>query len=147
MDYPRAPARLDPWLLCFGLEQAPMEKATKRWVLIVEDEPLIRLSAVDHFEEAGFDVLEAESGEAALSLLGCHDLAALFTDVDLNGKIDGFHLARIARRDQPDTFIVLVSGACSAEDGDMPEGATFLSKPYDLNALITSVNRIIGQKE
>ena len=91
------------------------------------------------------DSIEDESGEAAIELLATHTLAALFTDVNLAGPIDGFHVARAVNRVHPNASLIVVSGACSANDGDMPEDATFLSKPYDLRAVVTIARQMIAQ--
>jgi two-component system, response regulator PdtaR len=53
-------------------------------VLIVEDEPLIRMGAVDLIENAGFEVYEAGSADAAIALLELHkEIRLIFTDVDM----------------------------------------------------------------
>jgi len=113
-------------------------------ILVVEDEAIVRLMAVDMFENAGFEVLEAATGEKALDLIRTCDLAALFTDVDLANSIDGFHLARVAHNTQPDTPIIVVSGHRAAEDGDLPEGARFIRKPYDPEAVTAALTEMIG---
>src|SRR5262249_60350421 len=58
-------------------------------VLVVEDEPLVREMAVEALRDAGFEVLEAEDGGAALALCGSTELDALFTDIRLPGPISG----------------------------------------------------------
>lgn len=67
-------------------------------VLIVEDEPLIRMGAVDLIEEAGFEVYEAGRADAAIALLELHqDIRLIFTDVDMPGSMDGLKLAHYVR--------------------------------------------------
>lgn len=113
-------------------------------ILVVEDEPIVRLVAVDMFEEAGFKVLEAATGESALDLINTCDLAALFTDVELANSIDGFHLARVVHDTRPDTPIIVVSGHRSPTDGELPEGARFIGKPYDPGAVTATLTEMIG---
>ena len=61
-------------------------------VLIVEDEPLIRMGAVVLIEDAGFDVYEAGSADAAIALLEVHkEISLIFTDVDMPGSMDGLN--------------------------------------------------------
>jgi two-component system, response regulator PdtaR len=63
-------------------------------VLIVEDEPLIRMGAVSLIEDAGFEVYEAGSADAAIALLERHEeIRLIFTDVDMPGSMDGLKLA------------------------------------------------------
>ena len=73
-----------------------MEEPRRRGVavLIVEDEPLIRLGAVYQIEDAGFEVYEADSADAAIALLEVHkEICLIFTDVDMPGSMDGLKLA------------------------------------------------------
>ena len=105
---------------------------TRQSILVVEDESLVRMMAVDMFEDAGFHVIEASTGERAIELIQqCNELAALFTDVDLANTIDGFSVARIAHQTQPDMPIIVVSGHRVAKSSDLPPGARFIGKPYN----------------
>jgi two-component system, response regulator PdtaR len=59
-------------------------------VLIVEDEPLIRMGTVYLIEDAGFEVYEASSADAAIALLELHrEIRLIVTDVDMPGSMDG----------------------------------------------------------
>lgn len=117
---------------------------TQPSILVVEDEAIVRLMAVDMFEEAGFQVLEAATGEKALDLIRSCDLTALFTDVELANSIDGFYLARVAHNTHPNAPIIVVSGQQGARDGDLPDGARFIGKPYDPEAVITALRTMIA---
>jgi CheY-like chemotaxis protein len=65
-------------------------KVNKLLVLIVEDDPLLRMDALDMIKEAGFDVLEAGDADEAIAILEArHDVQAIFTDIDMpTGSID-----------------------------------------------------------
>lgn len=117
---------------------------TEPLILVVEDEAIVRLMAVDMFEEAGFQVIEAASGEKALALINSCNLAALFTDVELANSIDGFDLARAVRNTHPDAPIIVVSGQRRAKDGDLPEGACFFAKPYAPDHMVTTLKIMIA---
>ncbi len=69
--------------------------ATKRpIVLIVEDEFLIRMNALEMIEAAGFEVIEASSADAAIDILHARsDIAIVFTDIQMPGSMDGLRLA------------------------------------------------------
>lgn len=61
---------------------------TKAIVLVVEDEPLLRLLAVDFIEEAGFEVVEAASADAAVDILEARtDIRIVFTDIAATGRL------------------------------------------------------------
>ena len=115
-------------------------------ILVVEDESLVRMMAVDMFEDAGFHVLEASTGEKALQLLAeCGDLSALFTDVELANSIDGFYLARVAHNSHPEMPIIVVSGQSVAKNGDLPKGTRFIGKPYDPAVVTSTLNEMISE--
>jgi CheY-like chemotaxis protein len=100
-------------------------------VLVVEDEPLILMSTIDAFEEAGFEALEAFDAEQAIRRLEERpDIRALFTDVNMPGLYDGVELAHIAHRRWPDMAIVVTSGKMIVSSESLPEGGVFLAKPY-----------------
>ncbi len=124
-----------------------MTEPTQLSILVAEDESLLRMMASDLFEGAGFKVSEAASGEAALRLLGDGPVAALFTDVELGGALDGFKLARIAHERNPDTAILVVSGRRVPERSDLPPGAIFVRKPYDLDNVLASLEAMIAQSK
>ena len=117
---------------------------TRQSILVVEDELLVRMMAVDMFEDAGFHVIEASTGERAIELIQqCNELAALFTDVDLANTIDGFSVARIAHQTQPDMPIIVVSGHRVAKSSDLPPGARFIGKPYNPHNVTAILNEML----
>ena len=80
-------------------------------VLIVEDEPLIRMGAVVLIEDAGFEVYEAGSADDAIALLEVHkEICLIFTDVDMPGSMDGLKLAHYVRGRWPPVKIIVTSG-------------------------------------
>jgi CheY-like chemotaxis protein len=100
-------------------------------VLVVEDEPLIRMDAVDVVEDAGFRAYEAASADEAMSILETHeDVFVLFTDVDMPGSMNGLKLAASVRNRWPSVRIIIASGAVEVKREDMPDHALFFSKPY-----------------
>lgn len=124
-----------------------MPTATKLSILVAEDESLLRMMATDMFEEAGFKVVEASSGEAAVDLLKTAPVSALFTDVELLGKMDGLELAWIAYERDPDAAILVVSGRRLPQRDDLPPSAIFLSKPYDLKRVLQSLEQMIVEQK
>ncbi|MPQ95799.1 response regulator [Thioclava sp. JE_KL1] len=102
--------------------------ATK--VLVVEDEAIIRMDLVLGLEELGYYVLEANSADAALSLLDAwQDIDLLITDIDMPGKMNGAGLAHEVRRRFPACQIIIMSGHSAPETLDLPKRSAFMPKP------------------
>ncbi|RYG24316.1 MAG: response regulator, partial [Burkholderiales bacterium] len=102
-------------------------------VLVVEDEFLTRVTIVGHLEDIGCVVIEAENADAANRILAQNDqINVVFTDVDMPGAIDGLQLAEVICAKWPAIRIVVTSGKSIVEVGDIPVGARFFSKPYNL---------------
>jgi CheY-like chemotaxis protein len=111
-----------------------------RILLLVEDDPLVRVTLAELLADAGFEVLEADSAEAALDLVAAHaDLALLLTDINLPGA-DGFALARAARRLRPKLPVVYASGRLNAPDAERAlPGAPFLAKPFSVSSALATL--------
>ena len=104
---------------------------SKLVVLIVEDEPLLRMDAVDFIEEAGFEVIEAAHAEEAIAILKArHDIAVVFTDIEMPGSMDGMKLAHVVRLGWPPILIVVASGRVMPHEGELPETVQYIRKPY-----------------
>jgi CheY-like chemotaxis protein len=112
-----------------------------RYVLVVEDEPIIRMNAVDMLEEAGFEVLEAVNADAPLKLLEArsHEIAALFTDIHMPGSMDGMALAALVAERWPEIRPFVTSGRAMLRDADIPDHGRFLAKPYRAAQLTTAI--------
>jgi CheY-like chemotaxis protein len=100
-------------------------------VLIVEDELLLRMDAIDMIEAAGFEVVEAGNADEAIEVLESRrDITVVFTDIQMPGSMDGLKLARAVRGRWPPIKIVATSGHVEVSETDLPEGGRFLAKPY-----------------
>ncbi len=115
-------------------------------VLLVEDEPLIRLVAAELLHEEGFEVVEAEDGTQAIGLIdGPDGFDLLLTDVQMPGPVDGIQVAIHARKRHPSIPVIVVSAlSLNAErlDGLGPR-KTFVSKPYELAALVATLRNML----
>ena len=101
-------------------------------VLVVEDEPLIRIGAVDLVEDLGFETIEASSADEAIAILEERsDIRIVFTDIHMAGSMDGLELAAYVRDRWPPIIFIVVSGERKPTASEMPEGAYFFAKPYD----------------
>ena len=124
-------------------------KDTKRpAVLIVEDEPLLRMDAVDMIQDAGFKTYDAPSADVAIEIIGSHDdIGILFTDIDMPGSMDGLKLAKYVRAGWPSVKILIASGVIGVGDEEMPEGSKFYAKPYATSLIIDDLRTLIAQDE
>ncbi len=114
-------------------------------ILLVADELLVRLTAHEALEEAGYNVIEARDGQEALAILEIHpDVRLLFTDITMP-NLDGVTLARLVRSRWPH-IAVLVTSALPPPAGTLPEDAAFLPKPYKLGALIETVGGLLERE-
>lgn len=109
-----------------------MPVSTDPFALIVDDDAFILVHIRDILEGAGFRVLEAENGDAAIVILGeqGETITLLFTDVEMPGSTDGFALAHHAAVHWPEIEIVVASGRVKPRDSDLPDKATFIGKPF-----------------
>ncbi len=98
-------------------------------VLIVEDDVLLRLTIAASLREAGFEVLEAANAAEAVQVLECISVDALFSDIDMPGRMDGFALAQWVRRRRLNTRIILTSSP-NRTLGEAETYDSFLCKPY-----------------
>lgn len=99
-------------------------------VLVVEDETLIRMSTVEAVQSAGFDVLEAATGEQALDLLAKgHPISIVLTDIEMPGPVDGYELAECIHEYWPAVRVVFMSGRIGGQDRWVSAEDGILYKP------------------
>ena len=122
-----------------------ISEAKRVVILIVEDEMLIRLNAVEMIEEAGFEVVEAASADEAIAILEARlDITVVFTDIQMPGSMDGLKLAAAVRDRWPPIMIVATSGRVKLGSGDLPAGGRFLTKPYSAAEVTNLLREVIG---
>lgn len=115
-------------------------------VLVVEDEMVLRMRAVDIVEDAGFVPVEAVNADEALAILEARsDISLLFTDIQMPGSIDGLKLAHTLHRRWPSIKIVLVSGQVNLSDADKPDESRFFGKPLNADNMIAELQEMAGR--
>ena len=107
--------------------------AAKPTVLVVDDEPLVRMTTADMLRFGGFEVLEAAAGAQALGLLDAQPVAALVTDVRV-------------RAAHPDMPVVFVSGDSQPDAAHLPTRTHYIRKPVNLRQLIATVSQAIADR-
>jgi two-component sensor histidine kinase/CheY-like chemotaxis protein len=114
-------------------------------VLIVEDEMILRMRAVDIVEDAGFNPVEAVNADQAISILESRsDISLLFTDIQMPGSIDGLKLAHAVHDRWPSIKIILVSGQVKPSDAERPAHSRFFGKPLGVDQMIAELQDMIG---
>ena len=121
-----------------------ISEAKRAVILVVEDELLIRMNAVEMIEEA-FEVVEAGNADEAIVILeGRVDVAVVFTDIQMPGSMDGLKLAAVVRLRWPPIKIVVTSGQVKIGVGDLPQGSRFLQKPYSPAEIMKTLRELIA---
>jgi two-component sensor histidine kinase/CheY-like chemotaxis protein len=114
-------------------------------VLIVEDEMMLRMRAVDIVEDAGFSPVEAVNADEALSILESRsDISLLFTDIQMPGSMDGLKLAHAVHDRWPGIKIILVSGQVNPSDAEKPADSRFFGKPLSVEKMISELQAMVG---
>src|SRR4030081_715621 len=107
-------------------------------VLVVEDEMVLRMRAVDIVEDAGFTAVEAVNADEALAILESRsDISLLFSDIQMPGTMDGLKLAYAVHDRWPAIKIILVSGQVKVSDDEKPADSRFFGKPLSVEKMIT----------
>ncbi len=115
-----------------------------RGLMIVEDEPILRITMADALRKEGWDVDVAEDGEKALRLFELHLHDVVLTDL-LMPRMDGMELLRRVKAMQPDTTVVIITahGTVDSAVEAMRQGAAdFIAKPFSMVQLILRLNNV-----
>lgn len=122
-------------------------KLSPHAILIVENDWLLKLLAIDIVKESGFVALEAGNADEAVVILESRsDIALLLTDINMPGSMDGLKLAHAVRKRWPPIRIIVVSGAVRPAECDLPTDSRFFGKPYRAEAMILEIHSLIGAK-
>jgi CheY-like chemotaxis protein len=117
-------------------------------VLVVDDEALVRMLAVEQLEELGYAVVEAADGPSALRILNSPQaISLLITDVGLPGGMNGRQLADAARVSRPGLQVLFVTGYAEnavLSHGHLDHGMHVLTKPYQAETFARRVKELIA---
>ena len=117
-------------------------------VLVVDDEPSVRMLVSEVLGELGYVALEAETGAAALELLrSAERIDLLVTDVGLPGGLNGRQVADAARVVRPTLPVLFITGFAEnavVGDGALEPGMALLAKPFAMEALVERIRTMLG---
>lgn len=114
-------------------------------VLVVEDEPLIRLGMLALLEQAGYQTFEAANADQAIEVMEREaGIRVVVTDVDMPGSMDGVRLAHAVRTRWPPTVLIVISGKVGLSEVDLPTGTRFFSKPFQEAFLLRTIEELVA---
>jgi two-component system, response regulator PdtaR len=114
-------------------------------VLVVEDDFLLRMDAVDIVRSAGFDAVEASHADEAIAILEAKsNIHVVFADIQMPGSMDGLKLARFVKDRWPPIKIVTTSGRVRISGDDLPEGGRFIPKPFSPAQVIGTLRELMA---
>jgi DNA-binding NtrC family response regulator len=116
-------------------------------VLVVEDDPCVRIVAEEMFLAAGFEVETVQRADHALDIVAqrSEQTAFLFTDVQTPGPIDGIDLARLVKTRWPHVEVLVTSGR-PASNIVLPGGVRFTSKPWSRKEVLELARAAVAKQ-
>jgi PAS domain S-box-containing protein len=118
-------------------------------VVVIDDEPMVRMILVTVLEEAGYHVIECCDGPSGLKVLGAVEkVDLLITDVGLPGGLNGRQVADAARATRPELKVLFVTGYAEnavVGNGHLEPGMEVLTKPFTMASLAVKVSEILAR--
>ena len=125
----------------------PIKATNDETVLIVDDEPIVRMLIKDVLDELGYESIEAADGSEALKVLqSTTRIDLLITDVGLPGGINGRQVADAARGARPDLTVLFITGYAEnavLSHGHLPVGMHVLTKPFQMELLAGRIQELL----
>jgi PAS domain S-box-containing protein len=132
------------------LPSLPVHPATHETVLVVDDEPSVRLLIVDILQDMGYEVIEAADSAAGLALLQSDvHIDLLISDVGLPGGMNGRQMAEAGRVNRPAMRVLFLTGYAQTAvfgGGQLDEGIEVMTKPFNIDALSERVDRMLAPR-
>jgi CheY-like chemotaxis protein len=124
-----------------------IERGAGETVLVIDDEPTIRMLVAEVLEEHGYTVIEADNGSSGLRVLQSEArVDLLITDVGLPGGLNGRQVADAAREARPGLRVLFITGFAENAvigNGHLAAGMAVITKPFSLTALGQKVRELI----
>ncbi|EPX59214.1 hypothetical protein D187_003118 [Cystobacter fuscus DSM 2262] len=133
-------------------ELTPLPRAQEgETVLVVEDDPAVRMLVLEILEDLGYAALEAKDARSALPILeGKGRIDLLVTDVGLPGGMNGRQMAEVARQCRPELQVLFITGyaeGASVRGGFLAPGMEMITKPFALDVLAARIREMIERKQ
>lgn len=115
-------------------------------VLVVEDDAIIRMAAMELVLSAGYEADEAGDADEAIRILELRsDIDLVFTDVQMPGTMDGIKLSHCIRDRWPPVKLIVASGKVILEESSLPGGSSCFAKPYSESAIVDAMARMLSR--
>ena|SRR5579872_3677003 len=120
-------------------------------VLVVDDEVLVRMVIAAYLRDCGYRVVEAANADEAMLVIEQDEegaVSVVLSDVEMAGEQDGFALANWIRRRRPACEVILAGTAARAAEaaGDLCEQGPTLAKPYEPQAVLDRIRRLLARR-
>jgi CheY-like chemotaxis protein len=116
-------------------------------VLVIDDEPTIRMLISEVLEEHGYAVVEASDGPSAMRILRSDvRIDLLITDVGLPNGMNGRQIADAARQGRPELKVLFITGYAEnavVGNGHLDKGMQVIAKPFEIDALARKIREIV----
>ncbi|MFL5256720.1 MAG: response regulator [Rhodopila sp.] len=125
------------------LQQSPVHT-----ILVVEDDPLVRMPIAEYLRDCGYIVVEAGDAQEAMALIDTdRSVSLVFSDVRMPGSVDGFGLASWIRRHHPDVPVLLTSGYNDVRrvPNELLRSLPIIGKPYSQAAIGRRIKDLLSQ--
>jgi CheY-like chemotaxis protein len=130
-----------------GADAAMPRTTDGRTVLVVDDEPSVRMLVTEVLEELGYATIEATDGAAGLKVLQSDTrIDLVITDVGLPGGINGRQMADAARQSRPDLKVLFITGYAenaAVSNGHLEPGMHVLTKPFAMDKLAARIKTVL----
>ena len=135
-----------------GAKAAALSRSDRgKTVLVVDDEPTVRMLVTDILEDLGYSAIEAGDSAAGLRILQSDvRIDLLVTDVGLPGGMNGRQMADAGRVKRPDLMVLFITGYAEnavVGNGHLAPGMTVLTKPFAVEAMATRIRSLIEADE
>ena len=110
-------------------------------ILVVEDEPLVRMLMVEALVDEGFEVIECATGEQALAECRRGVADVLFTDIRLPGEVTGWDIAEVCRDIHPQLPVIYATGYSHVSARPVP-GSIWFQKPYRIEHVMAAIRAL-----
>lgn len=120
--------------------------AVKNKILVVDDEEALRTVLSAELEGEGYQVSTAGDGDEAIKIIGAQQFHLILLDIKMP-NVDGFEVLKFVKQHQPATKVIMLTGFAdlkNAIESKKLGAEDFVSKPYDLVDLLTTVERVLG---
>jgi DNA-binding NtrC family response regulator len=118
---------------------------TKNRILVVDDEEALRIVLSAELEGEGYQVNNAADGQEAINILKRQEFDLILLDIKMP-NVDGFEVLKFVKERLPKTKVIMLTGFAdlkNAIESKKLGAEDFISKPYDLVDLLTTVERVL----